>query len=119
MATKIAIVRLPDCCITHGSRNAAARRLAEAGCSANEIAAITEHSKLIEVSRYPRTTEQKKLAQSTIDRLHKSQQPLLFQNPLEQVGGNQKKLNKIITGKQIWRTRQDKCANTYLIEFAT
>jgi enterobacteria phage integrase len=30
--------------ITHGLRKAAARRLAEAGCSANEIAAITGHA---------------------------------------------------------------------------
>lgn len=39
-------------CVTHDLRKAAARRLAEAGCSANEIAAITGHKTLEEVGRY-------------------------------------------------------------------
>ncbi len=39
MADKIGKSGLPDRCVTHGLRKAAARRLAEAGCSANEIAA--------------------------------------------------------------------------------
>jgi hypothetical protein len=37
--------RLPHCS-AHGLRKAAARRLAEAGCSQHEIAAITGHSAL-------------------------------------------------------------------------
>jgi enterobacteria phage integrase len=41
MADKIAAAGLPERCVTHGLRRAAARRLAEAGCSANEIMAIT------------------------------------------------------------------------------
>ena len=52
MADKIAMASLPDRCVTHGLRKAAARRLAEAGCTANEIAAITGHATLVEVSRY-------------------------------------------------------------------
>ncbi len=51
MADKIATAGLPDRCVTHGLRKAAARRLAEAGCTANEIAAITGHRTLVEVSR--------------------------------------------------------------------
>jgi hypothetical protein len=43
--------------------------LAEAGCSANEIAAITGHVTLEEVARYTRATEQKKLARSAMARL--------------------------------------------------
>ena len=52
---------------------AAARLLAEAGCSANEIAAITGHASLEEVARYTKAAEQKRLAQSAIDRLAKQE----------------------------------------------
>src|SRR5262245_6150155 len=41
MADKIAKADLPDRCVTHGLRKAAARRLAEAGCTANEIGHAT------------------------------------------------------------------------------
>ncbi len=69
MAVKIEKAGLPARCVTHGLRKAAARRLAEAGCSANEIAAITGHATLQEVSRYTKAAEQKKLAQSAMRRL--------------------------------------------------
>ena len=65
MADKIG---LPDRCVTHGLRKAAARRLAEAGCSANEIAAITGHATLDEVAQYTKAAEQRTLAQAAIDR---------------------------------------------------
>ena len=42
----------------HGLRKAAARRLAEAGCTANQIAAITGHRSLREVERYTRAADQ-------------------------------------------------------------
>src|SRR4029453_13710654 len=48
MADKIAAAALPARCVTHGLRKAAARRLAEAGCSTKEIAAITGHRTLQE-----------------------------------------------------------------------
>ena len=38
--------RLPEKCSFHGLRKAACRRLAEAGCSVNEIAAISGHATL-------------------------------------------------------------------------
>ncbi len=60
---------LPDRCVPHGLRKAAARRLAEAGCSANEIAAITGHRTLQEVERYTRAADQKRLARSAMTRL--------------------------------------------------
>jgi integrase len=69
MAKSIAAAGLPDRCVTHGLRKAAARRLAEAGCSANEIAAVTGHATLEEVARYTLAAEQKRLAQSAIKRL--------------------------------------------------
>ena len=53
---------LPERCVTHGLRKAAARRLAEAGCSVHEIMAITGHRTLAEVERYTKAAEQKRLA---------------------------------------------------------
>jgi integrase-like protein len=69
MADRIDEAGLPERCVTHGLRKAASRRLAEAGCSANEIAAITGHATLSEVSRYTKGAEQKRLAKSAMDRL--------------------------------------------------
>jgi integrase len=49
-------------CSAHGLRKAAARRLAEAGCTEHEIAAITGHVSLREIVRYTRGADQKRLA---------------------------------------------------------
>jgi integrase len=57
--------------VTHGLRKAAARRLAEAGCSANEIAAITGHTTLKEIERYTKAADQRKLATAAMGRLEK------------------------------------------------
>ena len=69
MADRIADAGLGERCVTHGLRKAAARRLAEAGCSANEIAAITGHMTLKEVERYTKAAEQRTLATAAIERL--------------------------------------------------
>lgn len=69
MARKIDEAGLPDRCVTHGLRKASARRLAEAGCSAKEIAAITGHLSLAEVEHYTRAAEQRRLALSAIGKL--------------------------------------------------
>jgi integrase len=53
---------LPMGLSAHGLRKAACRRLAEAGCSANQIAAISGHATLHEVSRYTKAADQKRLA---------------------------------------------------------
>ena len=53
---------LPDRCRAHGLRKAAATRLADAGCTANEIMAITGHKTLSEVQRYTKAADQKRLA---------------------------------------------------------
>ena len=66
---KTSAAGLPDRCVTHGLRKAAARRLAETGCTVNEIAAITGHSTLVEVSRYTKAADQVHLAQTAIDRM--------------------------------------------------
>ena len=53
-------------CSAHGLRKAAARRLAEAGCTPHEIAAITGHASLREVERYTRAVDQRRLAEVAI-----------------------------------------------------
>jgi len=60
---------LPKNSSPHGLRKAAARWLAEAGCSALEIAAITGHASLKEVERYTKSAAQGRLAASAIDTL--------------------------------------------------
>lgn len=52
----------------HGLRKAACRRLAEAGCSANEIAAISGHKDLNEVARYTRAADQARMARNAMAR---------------------------------------------------
>lgn len=53
----------------HGLRKAAGRRLAEAGCTAKQIAAVLGHSTLSEVARYTRDADQEVLADEAVDRL--------------------------------------------------
>jgi integrase len=55
----------------HGLRKAACRRLAEAGCSANEIAAISGHATLREVERYTKAADQKRMATAAIEAISK------------------------------------------------
>lgn len=57
---------LPKGCSAHGLRKAAARRLAEAGCTAHQIAAITGHRSLKEVERYTRAADQRISAEMAI-----------------------------------------------------
>jgi integrase len=59
---------LPARCSFHGLRKAACRRLAEAGCSANEIAAISGHASLREVERYTRAADQERMARNALAR---------------------------------------------------
>lgn len=53
----------------HGLRKATARRLAELGCSAHQIAAITGHASLSEVQRYTTAADQKRLAREAMKKL--------------------------------------------------
>jgi integrase len=53
----------------HGLRKATARRLAEIGCTAHEIAAITGHASLSEVGRYTKAAERKRLARAAMKKL--------------------------------------------------
>jgi integrase len=69
MADAIAAAGLPDRCVLHGLRKAAARRLAEAGCTEKEISAVTGHTTLKEVTRYTRAADQKRLAAGAVAKL--------------------------------------------------
>ena len=73
MSNAIREAGLPGRCKPHGLRKAAARRLAEAGCSASEIMAITGHKTLAEVERYTRAAEQARLARQAMNRQLKTE----------------------------------------------
>jgi integrase len=60
---------LPERCSAHGLRKAACRRLAEAGCSAHQIAAISGHLSLSEVQRYTKAADQARLARAAMEML--------------------------------------------------
>jgi integrase len=55
-------------CSAHGLRKAACRRLAEAGCTAHQIAAISGHASLREVERYTRAADQARLARQAFEK---------------------------------------------------
>ena len=59
-------------CSAHGLRKAAARRLAEAGCSTHEIAAITGHASLGELVRYTKAADQRRLAEAAMTKTRTS-----------------------------------------------
>lgn len=59
---------LPDC-TTHGLRKACARRLAEAGATTNEIAAVTGHRTLGEVQRYTAEAQREGMADSAFKKM--------------------------------------------------
>lgn len=66
MSAAIRKAGLPEECKTHGLRKAAARRLAESGCTALEIASVTGHKSLSEVERYTRDANQAMLSRAAI-----------------------------------------------------
>jgi len=115
MAERIDQAGLPERCVTHGLRKAAARRLAEAGCSANEIAAITGHVSLEEVARYTRAAEQKRLARAAMDRLVRGQPASEIPNPADTKFPNQgrfgkdeaKTPNEIKPPSEVWRSLRE------------
>lgn len=62
-------IGFPDGYGIHGLRKLAAANLAEAGCSASEIAAVTGHRSLAMVSLYTASADQERLATAAIIRL--------------------------------------------------
>jgi hypothetical protein len=106
MAARIGESGLPDRCVTHGLRKAASRRLAEAGCSANEIASITGHKTLAEVERYTRAAEQSRLARSAINRLSTAVKLQPIPKPANPVGILRKNSNDFNADFDEWWARQ-------------
>jgi integrase len=60
---------LPNGLSAHGLRNAMCRRLAEAGCTEKQIAAISGHKTLRMVQHYTRAADQERLARSALEQL--------------------------------------------------
>lgn len=60
---------LPSGISAHGLRKACCRRLAEAGCTASEIAAISGHTSLKEVQRYTVAADQVRMAKSATEKV--------------------------------------------------
>jgi len=57
---------LPAKCVPHGLRKAGMRRMAEAGASVNQIAAVSGHKSLREVQRYTEAADQRRLARDAM-----------------------------------------------------
>ena len=60
---------LPKGISAHGLRKATARRLADLGCTAHQIAAVTGHATLAEVQRYTNAADRKRLAREAMKKL--------------------------------------------------
>ena len=69
MAASIDAAELPKRCVLHGLRKAAARRLAEAGATPHQIAAVTGHRSLEEIERYTKMVAQKGLVADAIRKI--------------------------------------------------
>lgn len=67
---------LPPGLSPHGLRKAAARRMAEAGCTAHQIASVTGHKTLAEVQRYTTAADQVRLAEAAILRIGRPRKPV-------------------------------------------
>jgi integrase len=79
---------LPQACTFHGLRKAACTRLADVGCTAHEIAAISGHRSLKEVERYTRAADQARLARAAMERTGNQSvkpEPGEVSNPLKQL----------------------------------
>ena len=73
------------------------------GLFANEIAAITGHATLAEISRYSKAAEQRTLARSAISRLAHNPSVRRVPNPSSQFGKNSEKSNEINVDLFNWR----------------
>jgi integrase len=72
---------LANNCSAHGLRKAAARRLAEAGCTVPQIAAVTGHKSLREVERYIQAASQIALADAAIATVLETETEQKLANP--------------------------------------
>src|SRR5262249_35001104 len=65
----------------HGLRKTAATRLANAGCSTDQIKAITGHQTTKEVERYTRAADQQRLAQAALELQLRAEREQSFVQP--------------------------------------
>jgi integrase len=72
MARAIDQAGLPGRCVAHGLRKAAARCLAEAGCTEKQIQAITGHKTSREIERYTKAADQRKLARAAMKKVEEN-----------------------------------------------
>jgi integrase len=85
---------LPLGCKPHGLRKAAGRRLAEAGCSANEIMSVLGHKTMAEAERYTREADQAKLAAAAVLKLEGRNVNRIAQTDSEGLGKKSKRDEK-------------------------
>ena len=78
---------LPQCS-AHGLRKACATRLANAGCSTDQIKAITGHKSLSEVARYTQAADQQRLARQALKMQMRAEQEQKLSNRPPKVGQN-------------------------------
>ncbi|MET0539920.1 MAG: tyrosine-type recombinase/integrase, partial [Xanthobacteraceae bacterium] len=76
---------LPPECAFHGLRKAALTRLAEAGCTVHEIAAISGHKTLKEIARYTAAVDQARLAREAMARVTRTERDANCQNDPREV----------------------------------
>lgn len=107
MADAIDATALPDRCVTHGLRKAAARLLAEAGCTPHQIMAITGHKTLVEVERYTRAAAQKKLAVAAMELMPGRLANSAFPNPDSGLGKTPETPSAINSGSEKWRSLRE------------
>jgi hypothetical protein len=107
VSTAIRDAGLPRRCKPHGLRKAAARRLAEAGCSTSEIMAITGHKTLAEVERYTRAAEQEHLARQAIQRQSEKRSGKLELDEVANSIDELSKFNGLISGLALPREARE------------
>lgn len=67
-AEAIGAAKLPDACVLHGLRKTAARKLADVGCTAEEIMSITGHKTQKMVALYTEDADTRRRADRAIDK---------------------------------------------------
>ena len=94
MRDAITSAGLPLDCKPHGLRKTAGRRLAEAGCSANEIMSVLGHKSLAEAERYTREADQEKLSTAAFLKLERRNVNGIAQTTTSGLGKNAKSKEK-------------------------
>jgi integrase len=85
-AGAISAAGLPSGCVLHGLRKAAARRLAEAGCSDREIASITGHRSIEMVSHYVKEADQRTRSTAAVSKLERRDREQALSNHVKPNG---------------------------------